>query len=47
MGNRAASNWHEANKGFKAFEFHLDFIMHREVQEYLSLFQLDLRKAYY
>lgn len=32
---------------FKAFEFHLDFIKHPEVQEYLRVIQLDLRKAYF
>lgn len=45
--NGAASNLHEADKRFKAFEFHLDFIKHPEVQEYLSVIQLDLKKAYY
>lgn len=45
--NGAASNLHEADKRFKAFEFHLDFIKHLEVQEYLSVIQLNLRKAYY
>lgn len=42
--NGAASNLHEADKRCIAFEFHLDFIKHTEIQKYSSVIQLDLRK---
>lgn len=32
---------------FKASDFNLGFIKQPEAQEYLSVIQLDLRKAYY